>query len=430
MPPPGLQRERGMSVRSQRPGQGSNSIQVRQFNERIVLRVLRRLGEASKADLARAAGLTNNAIGDIIRELIAMGLVGEVGKRREGQRGQPATMLAIEAQGAYSIGVRIDRVATEVICIDFDGQVVAQRLHDFTLPVPEKLLPVVAEDIRAILDDNPFVSERLTGIGLGQPYHLGSWLRELELPASSFKRWDDFDFATALANATGLPVFSENDGNAAAIAELFYGCGREIDDYLYIFVGGAVGGGVVLAGDCLHGVTGNAGDVAMLPVPGSKLPSAPKPERPFDVLLTRCSLTALKRHLRWHGEAPESLADVVALLDRQPRPTAFDEWIDDAVAALVPAVMAASAVLDVSHVVLDGDLPGLVGEIIDRLETAIAAACPESVRPPQLIRGTFGPAAGAIGAATLPLFFNFSPRPTILTGAADPVAEPRGPETE
>ena len=149
-----------------------------------------------------------------------------------------------------------------------------------------------------------------------------------------------------------------------------------------------------------------------------------------DVLLTRCSLTALKRHLRGHGEAPESLADVVALLDRQPRPTAFDEWIDDAVAALVPAVMAASAVLDVSHVVLDGDLPGLVGEIIDRLETAIAAACPESVRPPQLIRGTFGPAAGAIGAATLPLFFNFSPRPTILTGAADPVAEPRGPETE
>ena len=85
------------------------------------------------------------------------------------------------------------------------------------------LRALFADDLRQLvpdLDDNPFVSERLTGIGLGQPYHLGSWLRELELPASSFKRWDDFDFATALANATGLPVFSENDGNAAAIAEL------------------------------------------------------------------------------------------------------------------------------------------------------------------------------------------------------------------
>ena len=62
-------------ARQVRLGQGSNSVQVRQYNERIVLQALRRFGAASKADLARFAGLTNNAVGGIITELAAMGLV-------------------------------------------------------------------------------------------------------------------------------------------------------------------------------------------------------------------------------------------------------------------------------------------------------------------------------------------------------------------
>ena len=48
-------------------GQGSNSAHLRQFNERVILTALRRLGEASKADLARVANLTNNTAGQIVR---------------------------------------------------------------------------------------------------------------------------------------------------------------------------------------------------------------------------------------------------------------------------------------------------------------------------------------------------------------------------
>ena len=80
-----------MSARKSRTGQGSNSAQVRLYNERIVLQALRRFGEASKTDLARAAGLTNNAVGVITAYLEAAGLVVELGKKREGQRGQPAS---------------------------------------------------------------------------------------------------------------------------------------------------------------------------------------------------------------------------------------------------------------------------------------------------------------------------------------------------
>ena len=54
-------------MRNGATGQGSNSVQVRQYNERVILTLLRRLGEASKADLARHARLTNNTAGQIVR---------------------------------------------------------------------------------------------------------------------------------------------------------------------------------------------------------------------------------------------------------------------------------------------------------------------------------------------------------------------------
>jgi hypothetical protein len=47
----------------------------------------------------------------------------------------------------------------------------------------------------------------------------------------------------------------------------------------------------------------------------------------------------------------------------------------------------------------------------------MTANAPESRGVPALVRGTFGTDAGAIGAATLPMYFNFSPRAGILKGA-------------
>src|SRR6266852_4001392 len=89
-------------------GQGTNSIAVRQFNERVVLTALRRLGEASKADLARRVNLTQNATGEIVRELERQHLIRTVGKRK-GQRGQPAVLLCLDDKGAYAIGIKLGR---------------------------------------------------------------------------------------------------------------------------------------------------------------------------------------------------------------------------------------------------------------------------------------------------------------------------------
>ncbi|MFX9169456.1 ROK family protein, partial [Acinetobacter baumannii] len=87
----------------------------------------------------------------------------------------------------------------------------------------------------------PTQRKRLTGIGIAAPYNLGAWLEKLDLNSTSFRKWEGFDTSTALQAATGLDVVAENDGTAAAVAELFYGHGRKIDDFLYLFIGPAIG---------------------------------------------------------------------------------------------------------------------------------------------------------------------------------------------
>src|SRR5690349_5800102 len=81
-------------------GQGSNSVNIRLFNERVILNALRRLGQASKADLSRYVSLTNNTAGVIVKELEERRLIRSEGKR-SGGRGQPATLLSLDPDGAY-----------------------------------------------------------------------------------------------------------------------------------------------------------------------------------------------------------------------------------------------------------------------------------------------------------------------------------------
>ncbi len=404
-------------------GQGSNSTLVGDFNERVVLTTLRRLGPASKADLARIVGLTSNAAGVIVRKLELNGLVRVVGKRH-GARGQPATILELDPDGAFSIGMRIDRDMIEAVLVDLQGRILERSVLDH-LPEPLEAIRHMAESVarfRAVL--GPARTARLAGIGVAAPYDLGSWLIELGLPEEKFRLWDAFDVEEALARATGLTVVVENDGNAAAAGELIYGRGRGLDNFLYLFIGPAIGGGVVLAGDYLRG---NAGDVAVMPVGASSLASAPLALRQGTILMARASLNALMRHLRFRGGVASGTAGLPGAILADP--AGFREWQADACIALAGPILTSAHLLDLGHVVLDSDLPGdLLQPFVASLQECCAGQVAQSRHAPAILQGSIGKDAGAVGAASLPLHMSFSPQPGVLTGEMPIVAAAQGGE--
>lgn len=391
------------------------SIQIRLYNERRVLQTLRRTGPASKAEIARTLNLTNPAMGSIVSSLEENGLVYFGEKVYEGGRGQPGTLIHLNGKGVYSIGVQIDRNKIETILIDFDGNTISRLRHEGILPKPEQALEIVKKDINKtleLLDESK--RKKLRGIGLAIPYSLDSWTDVLNLPKDIFSSWKDYDFGKNLEKVIGIPVFSENDGTSAAITALYYGAGKDINDFLYLYIGPGIGGGLVLNGEIVQGENDNAADVASMPVSPSKLKSAKRPNSMFDIMLNRASLNVLVKHLKYNNIDVNSQSELETIIASGNE--YFNEWLEDSVEALTSLIWSSTALLDISTIVIASSVDGGLTELIKKkLDFSLSYNSPEACKVPRIIKGKFGSDAGAIGAASLPIFYSFSPTREILT---------------
>ncbi len=387
-------------------GKGASSVWVREANERRVLSALRRHGPATRAEIAAYAGITFNTTWRILDALQARGLVRDSG-RRTNQRGMPPSVMELDAEGAYSYGVMVDRDRIEVVLADLASQVVAKRVHAVDYPFPEQSLAIVKAFI-AEIDAEITTAQRakIVGMGLSIPNQLGGWAAELSVPAAAVPAWVDFDFAAALADATGLEITVENDGTAAAVGELFNGVGRAVSSFAYVFIGPSAGGGVVVNGDYWRGATGTAGDFGLMPVPPSRLPAVGLGKSRYQILAGTASLSALVRHLRYNG-VETSYAELQSALVAHAG--LVEEWIEDALVGLVPSILSAVCLLDPEAVVIAGSAPtALLDRIRFRLTAELAAAAPEGRALPPVLAGEVGEDAPVFGAAVLPLHLTFA----------------------
>ena len=383
-----------MHLHSSPARQGGNSTAVRQFNERRLLTVLRRLGDSSKGELAAQLNLTQNAVGQIVQSLESQGLIAS-GGRRMGRRGQPATLLHLDPQGAYSLGVKIGSRAVSALLIDFTGGVLKSRRAECLFPSPQQAMALALRAVAELRSTLPRGRRnRLLGVGIATPSALDRWPGD--------HGWRTYDIAGEFGAATGIPVLVEKDCIAAAVAELFHGHGRELDDFASVYINSAIGGGIVLDGDYRRGISGNAGDLGLIPVPRSHLRGAPDMQGGASVLLDRASGTALIRHLHANGVGVARAVDLHGVLRSHAKVVA--EWLDDCAESLVVPLLSMTALLEVRAIVLDGNLPrDVIGALLDRLRPLLAAAMPEPRHPPELRLGSSGKHAVALGAALLPL---------------------------
>lgn len=395
---------------------GSNSSGLRRYNERVLITSLRKMGEASKLELARLANLTPQAVTRIIDDLDAAGLVRQQG-RRLGGLGQPSMLYTINPQGAYSIGVNVGRQNMQLLLMDFGGVVIKKIAHEFDCPEPDFLLEKIKTGLTELTFHLPPGDiKRLVGVGVAMPWFMGAWAKELNMSESLAEHWNALNFGEEVAKLTELPVSFENDCSAAAVAELQFGRGIETANFLYVFIGTFIGGGVVLEGNLQSGVHGNSGALASMPVSPSQLNSSPRPEGPFETLVNRASLFVLRRHLEANGIHIGGISELMGVMAKA-KPY-VDEWLNDCADALGFAIVSATGVLDFEAIVIDASLPReILLELVDMVDQRLKSYTPSGMFIPGVLAGEIGGDARAIGGAILPFYANFSPDKTVmLTG--------------
>jgi predicted NBD/HSP70 family sugar kinase len=380
---------------------GSNHVGMRQFNERVVLQAIRQNGSLPKADLARLTGLTAQTVGLITTRLEDDGLLLRQ-ERVRGRIGQPSVPLALNPDGAFSIGIKIGRRSADCLLVDFTGTV-RQRLGiGYPFPDAESLLPALGHNMGILRDGLGALGARLVGVGVAAPFQMGGWHRMLGLSDLQSNTWNQIDLAAAVQAMTDLPVSYAKDTAAACVAELVGGRGRDLKSFLYLFVDTFVGGGLVINSHLHSGLHGNAGAVASLPLQLASGNGTP------GQLVSQASLWELEQRYVAHGLDPTAAYDERAL--QAPFDAHTNTWIALAANALAHCVANGVAFVDPDAVVLDGSFcRPLLQRLIEHTVQALAHYNWEGMWPGTVIAGSIGPDARALGGAWLPLHANFAP---------------------
>jgi predicted NBD/HSP70 family sugar kinase len=386
------------------PPRGSSQGGVRQYNERVVLEAVRLHGALPAADIARQTQLTAQTVSMIAKRLLDDGLLVK-GVPQRGKVGQPSVPLSLNPDGAFAIGIKVGRRSLDTLLVDFTGERRQRYTLDYRHADPEDVLAEITQrlkDIRRKL--SPEQRERVQGIGIAAPLSMGGWQQLLGVPAKTADKWQRIDLAAEVASRTELPVTLVKDTAAACVAELVAGRGRGIKSFLYVFVDTFIGGGLVLDGHLRAGVSGNAGAIGSLPLWLAKT----ERDNPPAQLLSVASLFNLEQRFSAAGIDVAAATDERAL--QSPWRPHTTRWLAEASAAIAQAVNCAACLLDLEGVVLDGSFAReLQTALIDDTETALARYSWEGVSRPQLVAGSIGSDARALGGALLPLYANFTP---------------------
>jgi predicted NBD/HSP70 family sugar kinase len=383
---------------------GSNHVGMRQFNERVVLQAIRLHGSLPKAEIARLTHLTAQTVQIIIARLEADDLVRKLDPVR-GKVGQPSVPMALNPDGAFSIGIKIGRRSMDMLLVDFSGQVRERLSLSYDFPDPDTLFDVIDERLRRLRQTLPAaLRERLHGVGIAAPLSLGGWQELLGIPPGKAAKWAAIDIRERVMAMTDLPVEFVKDTAAACVAELVAGRGRSIRSFLYIFVDTFIGGGLVLDSHLRGGVSGNAGAVGSMPLGLARGDASSRPAQ----LLSVASLFNLESLYLAKGLDPAAAVDDRAL--QSPWLAQTEDWLRDAAPAVALTINCAACLLDLEGVIIDGSFaPGLRTRLIAAVEPALDRHSWEGVARPAVLAGTIGSDARAIGGALLPLYANFAP---------------------
>ena len=321
---------------------------TRQHNRALVLQSLFHDGPSSRADLARATGLTRVTVSDLVAGLLDDGLVSELGAKPGTRVGKPATLVGLRHDAHHVLAVDIsdaDRFHGAVL--DLAGTLLERR----DVSVDGRTGPAAVELVGSLCRELMGAASRpVLGVGIATPGLVDADGVVLQAPNLG---WSAVPLAQLLDDALDLPVHVANDANTAALGEYTFGSAGE-HGLMLIRVGKGVGAGLLLDGALLAGQHLAAGEIGHLVVDEQGDPCACGRRGCLETVL---SVPALRRRT----EGASSAARDAAL-------AAAGEALGVTLAPVVSA-------LDLREVVLSGPADLLGGPLLEAAHTVLRRRC-------------------------------------------------------
>ncbi|MBZ6257312.1 ROK family protein [Streptomyces olivaceus] len=338
---------------------------ARAINDRLALHLLQQEGPLTAGRLKALTGLSRPTVADLVERLTVSGLIRVTGESGEQRRGPNAKLYGIVAERAYLAALDVRTEGVAVLVSDLLGRVLAEGSVPIdddsgTGPAVEQAVDLVE---RAAKEAG---ADRLHTVGIGAPGLIdpaGGELRD----SSGLPEWHR-RLITALQDTfPDARVGVENETNLAALAEQRDGAARDRDTFVLLWLGLGIGAAVVLDGTLRRGVSGGAGEIGFLPVPGTAgLPSATDCAGGFHSVAGAAAVTALAAE---HGvtaplDGPEPYAAALVREAVRGSAPAAERFLDALADRIVLGAAAVVSVLDPGCLVLAGEIGRAGGDVL------------------------------------------------------------------
>ncbi|MEO7672776.1 MAG: ROK family transcriptional regulator [Pyrinomonadaceae bacterium] len=228
---------------------------IRDINKQIVLNYVRVRSPISRAEIARETSLQRSTVSAIVDDLQLDDLVEETGTG-DSTGGRKPTLLKLKTGTPVAIGVDVTPRETHVVVADLAGNLLQIKKFPTSSDIDYMNTQILSK-VTGFVEQYPTANLE---IGISIP-GIADQSRGGILYIPYFQ-WSNWDIGQKLSEATGLPVIVDNDANAVALAELWFGDEevRKTRNFITVLVAEGIGTGIIIDGQVYRGENGAAGE--------------------------------------------------------------------------------------------------------------------------------------------------------------------------
>lgn len=233
---------------------------TRTHNQRLILRTIFDRDRISRADVARATGLTRTTVSQVVDTLLRQKLVQEVGTGNS-TGGKSPILLSVPGSARQLIGVDLGSTEFRGAIVDLRGKI----QYALTMPLDGRQGKDALERAYQLIDTlTAHASSPLLGIGVGVPGVINP-TKGSSIHWAVNLSWLDLPIRALLQNRYHLPVYVANDSQVAVLAESFFGKWKNVN-LIVLKVERGVSAGIFANGELWQGDGFGAGEIGHVTV--------------------------------------------------------------------------------------------------------------------------------------------------------------------
>ena len=376
---------------------------LRELNRGRVIDALRGRGTASRAEIARATGLSRSTVSSIVSDLIEAGLLTEqaeaTGVAHGEAGGRPPVLLSLNPSAGLAVGVDFGHSHLRVAVSDLSHEVLAEAWRELDVDhSAEEGLDAAAKLVDKVLKEAKVDRKGVIGVGMGLPGPINMATGAVG-SSSILPGWVGVNAALEMERRLGLPVRVENDANLGALAEFVWGSGRGHSDVVYIKLSSGVGAGLLFGGKLHEGAGGTAGEIGHIPAQNGTAICRCGSRGCLETVVSVRAIAEQVGASRGEAVSPRELLELISNQD-----PAASRLVGEAGREIGVAVAGLCNLVNPNCVIIGGDLSA-AGDVITEpvLESIRRYAITSAADEVTVVPGVLGERAELLGALALVL---------------------------